>query len=145
MKKLTTKQKKAVKWFVLILCFLWNTLYCVYEFFNTAVAEPFRYIYNDSIFSLGDTADYLFPDLEVWGWYVIVSSIVYLAVYIVYFVISYLIEHKMYGSTFRCKPIARNQCTQYVIKHTCLPIKIKLNVRCDNKSNKKHTETKQKQ
>ena len=50
MKNLTTKQKKAVKWFVLILCFLWNTLYSVYEFFNTSVAEPFRYIYNDSIF-----------------------------------------------------------------------------------------------
>lgn len=98
MKNLTTKQKKAVKWFVLILCFLWNTLYSVYEFFNTALAEPFRYIYNDSIFSFGDTADYLFPDLEVWGWYVIVSSIVYLAVYIVYFVKS-AVYLKKYGNT----------------------------------------------
>lgn len=98
MKKLTTKQKKAVKWFVLILCFLWNTLYSVYEFFNTLVAEPFRYIYNDSIFSLGDTADYLFPDLEVWGWYVIISSIVYFAAYIVYFIKS-AVFLKKYGNT----------------------------------------------
>ena len=45
-----------------------------------------RYFYNDSFFGMLDSATYLFPDLEVWGWYFIISTIAFLIVYITYIV-----------------------------------------------------------
>ena len=66
MKNLNDKQKKVLGWVVLIVSFLWNTIY--------------------SFFGMLDSATYLFPDLEVWGWYFIISTIAFLIVYITYIV-----------------------------------------------------------
>ena len=71
-------------WVVLIVSFLWNTIYSFFIFFSVSLGEIFRYFYNDSFFGMLDPAEYLFPDLEVWGWYFIISTIVFLIVYITY-------------------------------------------------------------
>ena len=86
MKNLNDKQKKVLGWVVLIVSFLWNTIYSFFIFVFVSLGEIFRYFYNDSFFGMLDSATYLFPDLEVWGWYFIISTIVFLIVYITYIV-----------------------------------------------------------
>ena len=86
MKNLNDKQKKVLGWVVLIVSFLWNTIYSFFIFIFVSLGEIFRYFYNDSFFGMLDSATYLFPDLEVWGWYFIISTIVFLIVYITYIV-----------------------------------------------------------
>lgn len=86
MKNLNDKQKKVLGWLVLIVSFLWNTIYSFFIFIFVSLGEIFRYFYNDSFFGMLDSATYLFPDLEVWGWYFIISTIAFLIVYITYIV-----------------------------------------------------------
>lgn len=86
MKNLNDKQKKVLGWVVLIVSFLWNTIYSFFIFIDVSLGEIFRYFYNDSFFGMLDSATYLFPDLEVWGWYFIISTIAFLIVYITYIV-----------------------------------------------------------
>ena len=86
MKNLNDKQKKVLGWVVLIVSFLWNTIYSFFIFIFVSLGEIFRYFYNDSFFGMLDSATYLFPDLEVWGWYFIISTIAFLIVYITYIV-----------------------------------------------------------
>ena len=86
MKNLNDKQKKVLGWVVLIVSFLWNTIYSFFIFIDVSLGEIFRYFYNDSFFGMLDSATYLFPDLEVWGWYFIISTIAFLIVYIIYIV-----------------------------------------------------------
>lgn len=54
-----------------------------------------------------DEATYLFPDLEVWGWYFIVSSIVFLIVYITYIVIS--------AKSLKENGLTKNLCQKVVL------------------------------
>jgi magnesium-transporting ATPase (P-type) len=86
LKNLNDKQKKVLGWVVLIVSFLWNTIYSFFIFIFVSLGEIFRYFYNDSFFGMLDSATYLFPDLEVWGWYFIISTIAFLIVYITYIV-----------------------------------------------------------
>ena len=86
LKNLNDKQKKVLGWVVLIVSFLWNTIYSFFIFIDVSLGEIFRYFYNDSFFGMLDSATYLFPDLEVWGWYFIISTIAFLIVYIIYIV-----------------------------------------------------------
>lgn len=86
MKNLNDKQKKVLGCVVLIVSFLWNTIYSFFIFIDVSLGEIFRYFYNDSFFGMLDSATYLFPDLEVWGWYFIISTIAFLIVYITYIV-----------------------------------------------------------
>lgn len=86
MKNLNDKQKKVLGWVVLIVSFLWNTIYSFFIFIDVSLGEIFRYFYNDSFFGMLDSATYLFSDLEVWGWYFIISTIAFLIVYITYIV-----------------------------------------------------------
>ena len=86
LKNLNDKQKKVLGWVVLIVSFLWNTIYSFFIFIDVSLGEIFRYFYNDSFFGMLDSATYLFPDLEVWGWYFIISTIAFLIVYITYIV-----------------------------------------------------------
>ena len=86
MKNLNDKQKKVLGWVVLIVSFLWNTIYSFFIFIFVSLGEIFRYFYNDSFFGMLDSATYLFPDLEVWGWYFIISTIAFLILYITYIV-----------------------------------------------------------
>ena len=86
MKNLNDKQKKVLGWVVLIVSFLWNTIYSFFIFIFVSLGGIFRYFYNDSFFGMLDSATYLFPDLEVWGWYFIISTIAFLILYITYIV-----------------------------------------------------------
>lgn len=86
MKNMNDKQKRVLGWVVLTVSFLWNTIYSFFIFFFVSLGEIFRYIYNDSFFGMLDKETYLFPNLEAWGWYFIISSLVYLIVYIIYVV-----------------------------------------------------------
>ena len=79
MKNLNDKQKKVLGWVVLIVSFLWNTIYSLFIFIDVSLGEIFRYFYNDSFFGMLDSATYLFPDLEV-------STIAFLILYITYIV-----------------------------------------------------------
>ncbi len=86
LKNLNGKQKKVLGWVVLIVSFLWNTIYSFFIFIFVSLGEIFRYFYNDLFFGMLDEVKYLFPNLEVWGWYFIISTIVFLIVYITYIV-----------------------------------------------------------
>lgn len=86
LKNLNGKQKRVLGWVVLIVSFLWNTIYSFFIFIFVSLGEIFRYFYNDSFFGMLDPAEYLFPNLEVWGWYFIISTIVFLIIYITYIV-----------------------------------------------------------
>ena len=121
MKNLNDKQKKVLGWVVLIVSFLWNTIYSFFIFIFVSLGEIFRYFYNDSFFGMLDSVTYLFPDLEVWGWYFIISTIVFLIVYITYIVKSakYLKENGLtkslcqksyfvYVFVFRCSSFTEN-------------------------------------
>ena len=116
MKNLNDKQKKVLGWVVLIVSFLWNTIYSFFIFIDVSLGELFRYFYNDSFFGMLDSATYLFPDLEVWGWYFIISTIAFLIVYITYIVKSakYLKENGLTKSlcqkvfVFRCSSFTEN-------------------------------------
>lgn len=59
MKNLNDKQKKVFGWVVLIVSFLWNTIYSFFIFIFVSLGEIFRYFYNDSFFGMLDSATYL--------------------------------------------------------------------------------------
>lgn len=107
LKKLNDKQKKILGRVILVISFLWNTIYSFLIFCDVSLGEIFRYFYNDSFFGMFDEATYLFPDLEVWGWYFIVSSIVFLIVYITYIVIS--------AKSLKENGLTKNLCQKVVL------------------------------
>ena len=54
MKNLNDKQKKVLGWVVLIVSFLWNTIYSFFIFIFVSLGEIFRYFYTDSFFGMLD-------------------------------------------------------------------------------------------
>lgn len=90
--KLNSKQKKLIKVVVIILLFVYNLAVSSYIFFYYTVGQVIAYLF-DCTFPLGklfDSANQaaMFSSIEHWLLFVLISSILFLGVFIAYIVLS---------------------------------------------------------
>lgn len=90
--KLNSKQKKLIKVVVIILLFVYNLVISVNIFFYYTVGQVIAYLF-DYTFPFGKLFDpanqaAMFSSIEHWLWFVLISSILFLGVFIAYIVLS---------------------------------------------------------
>lgn len=89
LKNLNSRQKKFLKIFILIFLFFYNIVFSVFDFFYYTAFQLLAYfVDNFTIFGLDDNHVVLFSTAELWVWFVIITSILFLAAFIAYIVLS---------------------------------------------------------